>query len=344
MKKQITLVLALGLAGFSATAQQALKVAPGKAGMHPAAVEFAPGKEPEFIRGTVLLQVKGAYARTSDVILKHSEKDQIGQEHFRYQQKINNIPVEGAIYAVHVAAGKVKSQNGDWVAESPANLPQNPVINEQMALDKAMSDFGAQVYKWEMANEEAFIKAESGDQSATFRPKAELVYYSGEEEVNIDKMRLAYKLDLYAHEPVGRRIYFIDAENGSILGSREVIHHANATGTAVTGYSGTQSIVTDQFSGGFRLRETGRGTGIMTYNLNKGTSYGAATDFVDADNYWNNANSNLDQYATDAHWGAEATYDYFNMTYGRNSIDNKGFPILNYVHYSSGFFNAFWAG
>ena len=175
-------------------------------------------------------------------------------------------------------------------------------------------------------------------------PKAELVYYTDEQEVNAERMRLAYKLDLYAQEPVGRRVYFVDAETGAILGQREIMHNVNATGTAVTGYSGSQSITTDSYTGGYRLQETGRGNGIQTLNLNRGTSYSTATDFTDADNYWNNANTNLDQYATDAHWGAEKTYDYYKNTYNRNSIDNAGFAIRSYVHYSTNYFNAFWDG
>src|SRR5215217_7739286 len=116
MNKKLILICALGLAGFSAVAQKAQRVAPGKAGMYPEAVQFTPGQEPDFVRGTVLLKQQDAYIRSADVILKHTETDQIGQEHFRYQQKINSIPVEGAVYAVHVAAGKIKSQNGEWIA------------------------------------------------------------------------------------------------------------------------------------------------------------------------------------------------------------------------------------
>jgi hypothetical protein len=158
-------------------------------------------------------------------------------------------------------------------------------------------------------------------------------------------MRLAYKLDLYAHEPMGRRLYFIDAETGAVLGKREIMHNVNTIGTAVTAYSGTRTIGVDSLSpGSFRLRETTRGLGIQTFNLNKGTSYGSATDFTDADNYWNNVNTAKDQYATDAHWGAEMTYDYFKNTYGRNSINNAGFAIKSYVHYSNNYFNAFWDG
>jgi Zn-dependent metalloprotease len=102
--------------------------------------------------------------------------------------------------------------------------------------------------------------------------------------------------------------------------------------------------VTDSFNGGFRLREAGRGNGVRTFDMNEGTDYGNAVDFTDANNNWNNVNGNLDQYATDAHWGAEMTYDYFLNEHGRNGIDNNNMQINSYIHFDQNYFNAFWDG
>src|SRR5207244_255216 len=90
--------------------------------------------------------------------------------------------------------------------------------------------------------------------------------------------------------------------------------------------------------------ETGRGNGVETYNLRQGTNYGSASDFTDNDNTWNNVNAAKDQYATDAHWGSEKTYDFYFKVLGRNSIDNAGLKIKSYVHYSVSYLNAFWDG
>jgi Zn-dependent metalloprotease len=38
------------------------------------------------------------------------------------------------------------------------------------------------------------------------------------------------------------------------------------------------------------------------------------------------------------------TYDYFFDIHGRNSLDNTGFQLNSYVHYSVDFYNAFWDG
>ncbi|MBL4657465.1 MAG: M4 family metallopeptidase, partial [Flavobacteriales bacterium] len=131
---------------------------------------------------------------------------------------------------------------------------------------------------------------------------------------------------------------------GAILHENNRIHTADATGTAATAYSGSQTIITDDTGSNFRLRETGRGSGIQTWDMNEGSNYGNAVDFTDGDNFWNNVNANQDEVATDAHWGAEMTYDYFWSDHGRNSIDDAGMLLYSYVHYNSNYANAFWDG
>ena len=115
-------------------------------------------------------------------------------------------------------------------------------------------------------------------------------------------------------------------------------HTANAVGNADTRYSGNRPITTDSYSGGFRLRELRNNVRIETYNSRNGTDYSSAVDFNDDDNIWSASefnNTNKDNAALDAHWAAEQVYEYWKQIHGRNSIDNLGLPILNYVHYSN---------
>jgi len=42
--------------------------------------------------------------------------------------------------------------------------------------------------------------------------------------------------------------------------------------------------------------------------------------------------------------GTEKTWDYYYNIFNRNSIDGAGFSLISYVHYSSGYNNAFWNG
>ena len=154
---------------------------------------------------------------------------------------------------------------------------------------------------------------------------------------------LVYGLDVYADEPLSRQFIYIDAHTNHVVAAENRIHTADSNGIAVTAYSGNRVIVADYFSSQFRLRETGRGNGIQTFNLNNTSNYGAAVDFIDADNYWNNT-VNQDHFSGDAHWGAEMTYDYFWQIHNRNSIDGNGFILKSYMHYNTNYNNAFWDG
>lgn len=350
MKNLFTRALVL-VCLFLSVQSRAQDLIKGSPGLYPALVDFKSAPQ-NFTAGKVILADEtGKATATANGKFINKQTDNLGMEHYRYQQSFAGYPVELSTYVVHVQAGKVIAQNGVWVKDFPSALKTTASLNASAALQKAMAYVGAQTYKWQIAAEEAFIKREQNNPNATFYPKAELVYYSGENEVNPAALRLAYKLDIYAQYPMSRQIVFVDAQNGDLLGKRELIHTTNATGSAVTVYSGTQTITTDFTGSTYRLRETGRGNGINTYNMkNAGTSYSAAVDFTDADNTWNNVNANKDQYATDGHWGTEKTYDYYFTRHNRNSVDNAGLALNSYIHanlISFGYpdnVNAFWDG
>ncbi|MFC4263803.1 M4 family metallopeptidase [Ferruginibacter yonginensis] len=332
-------------------ATMAQDVQKGLPGMYPSYVDFK-NAPVSFTKGAIIIaDENGKTNTTSNVQLIRSDKDELGIFHYRYQQTYLNIPVENATYVAHVKNDQILSENGKWIKDFPSLLKAVPMLNQQIALAAAKGEIGAQQYKWEVPTDEAFIKQEKNDVNATYLPKGELVFYSGEEEVIPSQLRLAYKFDIYAAYPASRNIVFVDANDGSILGRREIIHTTNAPGTAVTAYSGSQAITSDYTGTTYRLREVGRGNGIQTFNMKTaGANYAAAVDFTDADNNWNNVNTNLDQYATDAHWGAEKTYDYYFSRYNRNSVDNAGLILKSYVHTSltaQGYpdnVNAFWDG
>lgn len=345
MRKFLSISASLMLITLTVFSQNAKRVVKGNDGMYPSFVTFDATSAPTFEKGKIHLTDANARvtSTSSATSLAGYERDITGMDNYRYQQMINGIPVEHAIYIVHAKGQKVLSENGKWIKDVPQSLPV-ATISQNDALTYALQFVGAKSYKWQDAAEEAFLQKEQNNAKATYFPKGQIVYYSGEEEVIPSALRPAYKFDIYANEPVSRQIVFVDAVNGKILGKRELLHTTNAAGTAITAYSGTQPITTDYTGSSYRLRETGRGNGIQTYNMQKGTNYNKAIDFTDADNTWNNVNTALDQYATDAHWGAEMTYDFYKTKFNRNSIDNAGFAIKSYVHYSRNYFNAFWDG
>lgn len=283
--------------------------------------------------------------------LIREEVDELGMSHRRYQQLLNGLPIEGAIAIEHRHQGDLRSVSGEWVHAAPANLPELPAINEGRALNRALASVGAQLYKWQRPEEELHLKLETGNPEASYRPRGSLVYFAGTSGLNNAPPKLAFRFDIYAEEPLSRQLVYVDAISGRILGSLSLLQEIDSTGTAYTGYSGQQTITTDQLNPtSFRLRSTnGTGKAIQTFNLKTKTTYNLATDFSNGSNIWGKNDSytlsnNKDAYALDAHFGAEKTYDFFKTVFGRNSIDNNGLPLKSYVHYSRNYFNAFWDG
>jgi len=268
-----------------------------------------------------------------------TESDRLGMIHYRYQQTFGGFPATFGIWIVHTLNGEVVSMNGELFNEVP---PLNPALSEAQALQEALGHIDAETYKWEVELEEHILKLESNDPNATYYPEGRLEIVNQDVSLKVVDLKLAWKFNVYAHSPMSRREIYVDASNGDIVFENNLIHHADSNGVAVTGYSDTQEIVCDHFSGGFRLRESGRGNGVFTYDMNHGTSYGAAGDFVHSDVLWDT--SSIERFGTDAHWGAEMTYDYYFSNYNRNSINNNGFPLRSYVHYGNNYGNAFWDG
>ena len=310
-------------------------------------VKFKKGKEIPF---TMLERWLNQFHTTEGrhgLKLIKQEVGKLGLTHYRYQQTINGIPVELSAFIAHVKDGLVISMNGEMFSD--ITVPGNASLSEELALGKALDFIAADLYKWEIEEEEEHLKHEQGDAMATYYPKGELVLINEGGKVE-GAIKLAYKFNIYAQKPYSRREIFVDASSGEIVWEETKIHHADAVGSATTAYSGVQTMTTDNNGGTFRLRETGRGNGIETYDMNMGTNYGAAVDFTDNDNNWNNVNADLDEYATDAHWGSEMTYDYFLNEHGRNSIDGAGFVLRSYVHFDlianggPSQNNAFWDG
>ena len=271
------------------------------------------------------------------------EVDQMGFIHFRYEQTYQGVPIEFAEWIVHTKNNEIYSMNGKLVDQIPGSI-QN-ILSKKAAFSAAKKFVGAKQYKWEIPAEEKHLKSETGNPFATYYPAAEMKYVGGNTILNSGDLKLTYKYNIYAQEPLSRQEVYVDAASGDVVFVNNLIHTANTSGTAQTAYSGTQTIKVDSLApGSFRLRQTVNGAGVNTYDLLTGTSYANAVDFTDADNNWNNVNTLRDEYATDAHWGAENTHEYFQVKFGRNSINNAGFALNSYLHYSVNYNNAFWDG
>ncbi|MCI1188685.1 M4 family metallopeptidase [Hymenobacter sp. DH14] len=347
-----TLLLLASLTAQVAQAQDARRVANkilGEDGQ-PVLVQFnAEGKAA--YRGVAAEQVlrqQLALGTSDQLRAARVETDQLGFTHEKFAQYYQGVRVEHAEYTAHRKGGAIESISGD--IEKISGLSTSPSLSASAALARAMAHVGATKYMWQDLGEETLLKQETGKSSASYYPQGELVIVRNARATRAEsknQLTLAWKFDVYAQEPVSRAYIYVDAHTGEVVQQDNIIKHTSATGSFATAYSGTRSIADGTTTGGYFLRETGRGLGIQTFNMKKGTQYARAVDFIDADNNWTAAeynNSTFDNVAGDAHVGAEATYDYWKNVHGRNSYDNAGAIIKSYVHYSRSYENAYWDG
>ncbi len=275
--------------------------------------------------------------------LQNIETDPQGNHHYRYIQTLNGMDMVGSMWIAHEQKGIITSCNGELFTP-PKSFAIRYSGNE--ALEKIISLTAGTAYYFQQDGANEWLQKITGNKDASYTPKPVLAILPAKLNELHHMPQLVYMIDLYASQPLSRKQYYIDANTLEILFIEDKLETTNVPGKTNTKYSGLQDIITDSVQAGiYHLRESrGAGKGIETYNMSKGTVYSTASDFTDTDNYWTNFNANFDEVAGDVHWGAEKTYDFYSNVFSRNSIDNNGFKLASYVHYSTNYVNAFWNG
>lgn len=275
---------------------------------------------------------------SSDLLLLNTESDNLGMTHYRYYQTYNGIPVENSMYIVHTQQGKLTGMSGSVITAFDKNAvaKSKPSLSKVNAISAATKYVGAQKYAWEDANFEQRIKMRKGA-NATYYPSPQLVWYGGDDDINPKDLKLAYKIDIYSIAPRDRKFIFVDAANGKVLGFKQELMHSDTTGTAATGYSGTQTIHSDLNGSSYRLRDLTKGNGIITLHAS-----GTHADYTSTSPNW--TLTGADKWALDAHFGVAATWSFYKTTFNRNSVDNAGYALTSWVNDASNTDNADWDG
>ena len=118
-----------------------------------------------------------------------------------------------------------------------------------------------------------------------------------------------------------------------------------STGQADTMYTGSQSVATDASANLYLLRDLTRGGGNYTCDQKNKTAPSACTIISSSDNVFGNGIKDASDRTTagaDAHFGLQATWDYFASTFSRNGINGQGGTVYSRVHYGRNVANAFW--
>ncbi len=264
----------------------------------------------------------------SGLVLMNVIYDEIGQVHYRFYQTYLNIPIENTMYIIKTANQKILGLSGVIVTNFSADMSQKsiPTIKKQSAIEAAIKFVHAKKYMWQDDLIEQRLRNQPGYENSTFKPTAKLVWYNSGVDVDAPKLRLAYKIDIYAKEPLSRADYFVDAQTSEILGKKDKLFYTDAVGTANTQYSGSRTIHSDKNGSTYRLWDLTRGNGIITLHGDKNSDLNYKSNTPD----WNLTGQS--QHAMDVHYGVEETYDFYKSKFNRNSLDDNGLALISYVN------------
>ncbi|MBH8605400.1 M4 family metallopeptidase [Thermoactinomyces sp. CICC 10522] len=250
------------------------------------------------------------------------QTDELGMTHYRVREVYKGIPVYGSDQTIHV------QKNGDVASYFGQFIPE--LENKHVAT------------KAEISREEAIRQAETALQKEVGtiqefvgQPSADLYIYPYQ-----DQYKLTYLVKMSTVQPKpGYWFYFIDATNGSVINKFNAANDATGTGKGVLGDTKTFDVT---YSGGYYyLDGTSRGIEIATYDAKHVPYY---SPNLPGTLIRSSSTTFSDPAAVDAHAYAERVYDYYKNTFGRNSYDNKGAPIISSVHVGNKWNNAAWIG
>lgn len=276
---------------------------------------------------------------STDLTLVSTETDELGMVHYKFVQSVDQVPVDGAIFAVHVKDGEVKAVNGHIIPEAKkAKKKTKAKLNQNKAIKLAWSHIGltAKDTKAEDIHaEEVPFHSEVEDTVE----KAELVVYADKGEAT-----LTYRVSLqYIYpEPANWQIY-VDANTGEIVDSyNAVAFNGPTTGSGYGVLGDFKSLNTYLSNGTYYLYDTTKPmNGVIETRTAANRTSLPGSYSVDSDNNFNARSQGAD---VDAHAYAGRVYDYYKNTHNRNSFDNAGATIRSTVHYGSNYNNAFWNG
>ncbi|MDD2344539.1 MAG: M4 family metallopeptidase [Bacteroidales bacterium] len=278
-----------------------------------------------------------------DMRLIRTETDKFGFVQHRYQQYHKNVPIMDAIFILHSKDGKLRTGTGKIVDTFNGNALAQVSASEAVGL--AIGTIGASVYAWDVKEMEQDLKTMKNDENATYYPTAELMFFKKNQNGGNNEYRLVYRTEILAINPFSRYYVYIDAQTGSVYHKTDIMMHFDKKVNAQTLYNGIREITMDSInSTQYFLRETGRGNGITTKNLqNNGDmtnpAISSAIDIISDQSFFVS-----DPTAASAHWASEMTYDYYSEIHNRNSYDNNGAAMMSYVHWGNNIANAMWTG
>ncbi|MCU0242619.1 MAG: M4 family metallopeptidase, partial [Vicinamibacteria bacterium] len=232
----------------------------------------------------------------------------------RYEQYIGGAPVFGAQLVREIdAKGQTAAVFGHLVEER--SVDTTPVIDGARAA--------------------AIVERQLGrDGRAVGTPRLVLLPLG-------EQLVLTYMLWGAKSDPPALTRYFIDARTGAIVFSYDDLMTGAASGLGTGIWGDRKKMATKKESGQYFAQDQLRPVSILTYDM-KFDSYSHSRGLwssylaMDSDNTW------TDGAVVDAHTYIGWTYDYFYNRFGLSYLGGFSWPISVFVHFRSGYVNAYW--
>jgi len=258
--------------------------------------------------------------------------DEMGQTHYRYHQKFNNVPVWAEHIIITEGANRgVVRIHGNAIAGLASEVRcVAPIFDAKTALENMKQlQRGNSRSTW-------FYENETSD----------LMVYINKE----GRGQLCYVVSFFADteetaNPT-RPYYFVDAENGDVIHQFEGLtfeDRATATGpggnlkTGKYVYGEQYPALTVEYANSTSTMNT---PNVKTVNLNNGTSGSAAYSFTGTVNTVKEINGAYSP-LNDAHYFGGIVFALYKDWYNTAPLT---FQLVLKVHYSNSYENAFWNG
>lgn len=147
-------------------------------------------------------------------------------------------------------------------------------------------------------------------------------------EIDGDSNKYVYNVELITVTPeISHWKVKIDAQTGEILEKMNLVKEAAETGKGKGVLGDTKDININSIDGGFSLEDLTHQGKLSAFSFNDQT--GQATLITNEDE---NFVKDEQRAGVDANYYAKQTYDYYKDTFGRESYDNQGSPIVSLTH------------
>ncbi|MEW8954964.1 M4 family metallopeptidase [Clostridium sp.] len=251
-------------------------------------------------------------------------KDEDGNTHYKMQLSVDDIDVMSKMVVIHVNKdGDIYSINAD-IDPSISKMDYKGMVT--LSKDEAIK------------KAEASLDVKDNQKNYSYEPSSELLINKFG-----DTWKPAYLVEIIFSNPYPANWnVFVDATNGEILSSKNLI--ASLQGTGIDRKGNQVTLETTKVGSKYRLEDKTRGTkgGYTTHDARRSQYLVPGYIVEDNDNNFNEGG--IIASAVSAHSGVAKSHDYFKNKFNRNSWDGNGAGITATVNVGRNFINAFYDG